>query len=127
MLQPARRLRFWQRSVGPRILRSVTSRRPSWNLTMSTTFLRRLAIVLTIPLALLAPARGDDRESAAAVIRVCMQPFVDSGEISGAVTVVGRKDAIVSYETIGLPDLETRTPIAKDPILRPQIGIASCM
>jgi CubicO group peptidase (beta-lactamase class C family) len=47
-----------------------------------------------------------------------MQPFVDQGEISGVVTVVGRKDAIVSYDAIGLQNLETRTPMAKDTIFR---------
>jgi CubicO group peptidase (beta-lactamase class C family) len=47
-----------------------------------------------------------------------MQPFVDSGEISGAVTVVGRKDAIVSHEAIGLQNLEARAPMAMYALFR---------
>src|SRR5439155_15419990 len=70
-----------------------------------------------IAIALLAilPARGDDRSTA---IRARMQAFVDSGEIAGAVTVVGRKDAIVSYEAVGLQNLESRTPMVKDTLFR---------
>ena len=80
----------------------------------------RYTVLLTLPLALvaLAPVRGDDRGSASAAVRARMQPFVDQGEISGAVTVVGRKDAIVSYEAIGLQNLETRTPMTKDTLFR---------
>jgi CubicO group peptidase (beta-lactamase class C family) len=80
----------------------------------------RYNLLLALPLALvaLAPVRGDDRGSASAAVRACMQPFVDQGEISGAVTVVGRKDAILSYEAIGLQNLETRTPMAKDTLFR---------
>jgi CubicO group peptidase (beta-lactamase class C family) len=87
---------------------------------MRTTFLRRLCFGLALPLALLAlaPVRGDDRGSVSATIRAVMQPFVDAGDISGAVTVVGRKDAIVSYEAIGLQNLETRTPMARDTLFR---------
>ena len=80
----------------------------------------RYTLLLALPLALfaLAPVRGDERGSASAAVRARMQPFVDQGEISGAVTVVGRKDAIVTYETIGLQNLETRTPMAKDTLFR---------
>jgi len=80
----------------------------------------RYTLLLALPLALfaLAPVRGDERGSASAAVRARMQPFVDQGEISGAVTVVGRKDAIVTYEAIGLQNLETRTPMAKDTLFR---------
>src|SRR5205807_8698619 len=54
----------------------------------------------------------------ATAIRSRMQAFVDSGEIAGAVTVVGRKDAIVSHEAVGLQNLEARTPMAIDTLFR---------
>jgi CubicO group peptidase (beta-lactamase class C family) len=87
---------------------------------MRKLLLPRLAIVFVLPFALLTlvPARGDDRGSASAAIRARMQPFVDQGEISGAVTVVGRKDGIIRYDAIGLQNLETRTPMAKDTLFR---------
>src|SRR5262245_2062766 len=87
---------------------------------MCNAVLRRLALSLALPLALLAlfPVRADDRGSASAAIRARMQPFVDQGEISGAVTVVGRKDAIISHEAIGLQNLETGTPMEKDTLFR---------
>jgi CubicO group peptidase (beta-lactamase class C family) len=87
---------------------------------MRSIHFRRLAISLALSLTLLAllPVRGDDRGSASAAIRARMQPFVDQGEISGAVTVVGRKDSIVSYETIGLQSLQSRTPMARVTLFR---------
>ena len=67
-------------------------------------------------LALLAlPAHGDDR---AAPIRARMQAFVDQHDIAGAVTVVGRKDAIISYEAVGSLSLESGQPMAKDALFR---------
>src|SRR5205085_1925744 len=82
---------------------------------MSTTLPRRYISGIAIALLAILPARGDDRATA---IRSRMQAFVDSGEIAGAVTVVGRKDAIVNYEAIGSQNLETRTPMAKDTLFR---------
>src|SRR5436309_2902165 len=87
---------------------------------MRNQVLRRLVLglALTLSLLALAPVRGDDRASASAVIRARMQPFVDHGEIAGAVTVVGCKDAIISHEAIGLQNLETRAPMAKGSLFR---------
>ena len=53
-----------------------------------------------------------------AKIRECMQAFVDQGEISGAVTVVGRQSGVVSHEAVGMLSLETKTPMAKDALFR---------
>lgn len=47
-----------------------------------------------------------------------MQQFVDKGQIAGAVTVVGRHDQILSYEAVGLRDIETRDPMAKNTLFR---------
>jgi CubicO group peptidase (beta-lactamase class C family) len=51
-------------------------------------------------------------------IRAAMQQFVDQGEIAGAVTVVGRKDAILSFEAVGYANLEKQTPLKKDALFR---------
>ena len=47
-----------------------------------------------------------------------MQQFVDQGQIAGAVTVVGRHDLILSYEAVGLRDIEARQPMTKDTLFR---------
>ena len=42
---------------------------------------------------------------AIAEIDEAMQAFVDSGDISGAVTLVGHKGKVVHYGTVGLADI----------------------
>jgi CubicO group peptidase (beta-lactamase class C family) len=54
----------------------------------------------------------------AAKVRARMQAFVDQGEIAGAVTVIGRKDAVLSLEAVGSQDLEARRPMPKDALFR---------
>lgn len=49
-------------------------------------------------------------------IRPAMQQFVDQQEIAGAVTVVGRKDGILSFEAVGYLSLEKKMPMTKDAI-----------
>jgi CubicO group peptidase (beta-lactamase class C family) len=51
-------------------------------------------------------------------IRPAMQQFIDQGEIAGAVTVVGRKHAILSFEAVGQANIEKQTPMAKDTLFR---------
>src|SRR4051812_9560550 len=51
-------------------------------------------------------------------IPAAMQKFVDSDDISGAVTVVGRKDGIVAFDAVGLRDIEAKSPMAKDTMFR---------
>jgi CubicO group peptidase (beta-lactamase class C family) len=53
-----------------------------------------------------------------AAIRGRMQAFVDQQEIAGAVTVVGRKEGVVSYETVGRLSLEKAQPMRKDALFR---------
>jgi CubicO group peptidase (beta-lactamase class C family) len=57
-------------------------------------------------------------QSKLAAIRERMQAFVDRSEIAGAVTVVGRQSGIVSYEAIGMRDLESKSPMQKDTMFR---------
>src|SRR6266508_3591871 len=74
------------------------------------------AIVL---LAALAPARGGDfAPEKLARIPARMQAFVDDQEIAGAVTVVGRKDGVVSLDAVGSVNLEKGRPMTKDALFR---------
>jgi CubicO group peptidase (beta-lactamase class C family) len=60
---------------------------------------------------------AEDRTSLAR-IRPAMQRFVDHGEIAGAVTVVGRKDVILSVEAVGQMNIEKQVPMTKDAIFQ---------
>ena len=51
-------------------------------------------------------------------IRETMQPFVDRKQISGAVTLVGRADRVVSLEAIGRRDIEGDLPMRPDTLFR---------
>src|SRR5439155_4542133 len=53
-----------------------------------------------------------------AEIRTKMQAFVDSGDLAGAVTVVGRKDGVIHHEAVGSLNLESKQPMPKDAIFR---------
>src|SRR5262249_22003411 len=65
------------------------------------------------------PVRGQQADAAKlADIRNRMQVYVDQQDIAGAVTVVGRKDGIVSHEAVGLLNLETKQPMRKDALFR---------
>ena len=62
-----------------------------------------------------------------------VKTYIDSGQISGAVTMVSRKGRIAHYEAQGLMDIEARTPMRKDAIFRmasmskPVTGVAILM
>jgi CubicO group peptidase (beta-lactamase class C family) len=49
-------------------------------------------------------------------IRLRMQSLVDKGTIPGAVTLVIKKDRVVSFEAVGYRDLETKAPMTPDTI-----------
>jgi CubicO group peptidase (beta-lactamase class C family) len=67
-------------------------------------------------LAFATPAvRGEDLSSQ---VRARMQAFVDQQDVAGAVTVVGRKDAILSLEAVGSQNLEKQEPMRKDSLFR---------
>ena len=51
-------------------------------------------------------------------IRPAMQHFVDQGQFAGAVTVVGRKEAILSVEAVGRLNIEKNVPMSKDAIFQ---------
>ncbi len=47
-----------------------------------------------------------------------MQEFVDRGEISGIVTLVGRNNQIVALDAVGYADIENRKPMRTDTIVQ---------
>jgi CubicO group peptidase (beta-lactamase class C family) len=47
-----------------------------------------------------------------------MQKFVDDNDLSGAVTVVGRKDGVVVFDAVGQRDSEAKAPMTKDTLFR---------
>jgi len=49
-------------------------------------------------------------------IRLRMQSLVDKGTIPGAVTLVIKKDHVISFEAVGYRDLESKTPMTQDTI-----------
>ncbi len=83
-------------------------------------FLSRFgALFLAALLATNATGRAEDPDTSnVAGVRRQMQSFVDAAEISGAVTVIGRKDGVVSMEAIGLQDLDRGAAMPKDALFR---------
>jgi len=77
---------------------------------------RRLVI---LALLLVAPiARADDAPATLDRIAPAMQKFVDSHDIAGAVTVVGRADGVIHHAAVGYRDLAAKDPMAKDTLFR---------
>src|SRR6185436_11400532 len=72
-------------------------------------------------LALLLPpalqAAEFDKEKLAA-IAPRMQKFVDSGEIAGAVTVVGNSGGVVQYDAVGYQNLESKQEMPRNAVFR---------
>src|SRR5258707_48498 len=62
-----------------------------------------------------------------------IQRYIDTNQISGAVTMVSRKGRIVHYEAQGLMDIESKTAMRKDAVFRmasmskPVTGVAILM
>jgi CubicO group peptidase (beta-lactamase class C family) len=82
---------------------------------------RVTALLAGLLLPLLAPPLGAgeiDVGQLGAAVRARMQAFVDQGDIAGAVTVIGRKDAVLSHEAVGSQSLEAQRPMAKDSLFR---------
>jgi CubicO group peptidase (beta-lactamase class C family) len=62
-----------------------------------------------------------------------MQNYVDSHQVTGAVSIVARRGKVVYYDAVGSMDLEHKTPMRKDAIFRmasmskPVTGVAILM
>jgi CubicO group peptidase (beta-lactamase class C family) len=81
----------------------------------------RSLIILFAPLLLIptvAPGQPAADPGKLAAIAPAMQAFVDSGDLAGAVTVVGRKDGVVSHEAVGYRDLAVKDAMRKDTLFR---------
>jgi CubicO group peptidase (beta-lactamase class C family) len=76
----------------------------------------RLLITGFVALALTAGAssRPELHEGKLAAIPEEMQRFVNSGDISGAVTLVARRDGVVHLEAVGRSDIERRRKMRTD-------------
>jgi CubicO group peptidase (beta-lactamase class C family) len=67
----------------------------------------------TVFFALLSlAARADDAQFAA--LDEQMQAYVDQGQISGAVTLVGERGRVLHVGTVGLADVDAQTPMTGD-------------
>ena len=53
-----------------------------------------------------------------AAIKPAMQKFIDDNDLSGVVTVVGRRDGIVHHDAIGLRDIDGKAAMEKDTLFR---------
>lgn len=73
-----------------------------------------LALVPALPAAEPTVANPDKLKA----IPTAMQKFVDDGELSGAVTVVGRKDGVVAFDAVGQSDIAGKKPMTKDTLFR---------
>ena len=65
----------------------------------------------------LVPAAEPGR-AAPAQAPVTMRQFVEQGQISGAVAVFGRHDRVVSFEAVGLRDIDSHQAMTKDTLFR---------
>lgn len=83
---------------------------------MLTQRLFLLAPLLVLPVLALAQSPADPQKLAA--VKAGMQKYVDSNDIAGAVTVVGRKDAVLALDTVGYRDLAAKEPMQKDTLFR---------
>ncbi|QJW97516.1 serine hydrolase domain-containing protein [Frigoriglobus tundricola] len=79
-------------------------------------------LLLLLPLALAPTLFGQEptvaRPDTLKAVPVAMQKFVDSEDLSGAVTVVGRADGVVAFDAVGLRDRNEKTPMTKDTLFR---------
>ncbi len=75
-------------------------------------------LVLLPALVVAQPAPSVPDPSKLAAIKPAMQKYVDEGDLAGAVTVVGRKEGVVSVEAVGFRDLAAKDPMTKDTLFR---------
>lgn len=79
----------------------------------------RLVLALAATAALLTackPGNGNPEPTDKAVMCFALQPFQDSNEISGAVTLVTGPDQILNFEAFGLADIAAKRPMRKDSV-----------
>jgi CubicO group peptidase (beta-lactamase class C family) len=77
-------------------------------------FLRLLSVFLLVP----AVCAKEPDASVLGEISTAMQKYMAAGDISGAVTVVGRSDGFTHVTVVGLRDIEHKRPMEKDTLFR---------
>ena len=75
---------------------------------------RLLAAFLAAAVSSVAVGHAQTTSNAAPSIAAVLQPFVDSHEMAGAVTIVATKDKILDVQAVGYADLAAKTPMTKD-------------
>ncbi|MBX9580599.1 MAG: beta-lactamase family protein [Gemmataceae bacterium] len=81
-------------------------------------FSHRLTLAALVLVPAVAPAQQPADPAKLAAIAPAMQAFVDSGNLAGVATVVGRKDGVLSHEAVGSRDLAAKDPMKKDTLFR---------
>lgn len=114
-------------------MKTVFSPRRSWHPALVV-----LSLFLALPLPAQMPAKNKPEEVGLSSERLSrinevIQRYIDSQQISGAVTLVARKGRVVHYEAHGLMDIEAKKPLRKDALFRmasstkPVAGVAIMM
>ena len=81
----------------------------------------RAALLVVVSLVLVPPAPAQvpvAHPEKLDAIKPAMQKFVDSGDIAGAVTVVGRKAGTVHHDATGYRTLDGKLAMEKDTLFR---------
>lgn len=78
----------------------------------------RMLLPRLLPALLLLLTAAPVRTAEPTAIQTKMQEFVKQNDLAGAVTVVGRKDAVLSFETVGQLDLESGKAMPKNALFR---------
>lgn len=76
------------------------------------------ALLCAALFALGAPAVPAADDGKLKDVPAAMQKFVDSGDLAGAVTLVGRRDAVLALDAVGKADLAANAPMTKDTVFR---------
>jgi len=78
----------------------------------------RLSTLLVWLIGGLAAAASEPDRALPAPIPAKLRELVDQQQISGGVVVVGRRNGIISYDAVGLRDIDAKLPMTKDTLFR---------
>lgn len=88
---------------------------------------------LKAAVALLAMVTASGVRAEAQPATAVLQPFVDRGEIAGAVVLITDRDTVLEFGTVGFADIAAQTPMARDGVFwlastyKPFVGTAMMM
>src|SRR5262245_22662576 len=69
---------------------------------------------LLIPLVPLLARADDPRPGARQDLAAALRPFVDRGELAGAVVLVADREKVLALESVGYADVGAKTPLKPD-------------